>query len=487
MLSPLLATIPYKTMPVIELGPLTLRTFGLMTALGVVLGAWYAAVHAEQYGMTRDDTYRLGTRMVIAGVIGSRVTWVLTHLDQVDSIGDAIAIWEGGLQFSGGFIVAIAVGLPTFLSWNRLQRWQLLDGFAVAVLVGAAFGRIGCLSVGEHFGRESSFALATRFEGAINLPPGEQPLRETTLGPDGPVIVPGTSFLNPALYEMVTCFVLFGLLAWYIRRRPTPGTVGGIFLLAYAVQRFAWDALRVNDERVAGMTGAQWMCLAMVPIGIYVLAKVRPAMGAALEAGEVGGEPVGDALAAQARAEGRIPPVRKKGGAASAGSAAAGDPASDDTDGDGDDGGTVLVDDERRRRRRGADGRGRGDGRAARSMRRRRDRRRRPDGASGPTEADDAPLGRRRPRPPLIPSERSTRCPAGRFCVCPDRWDRRGATRKLGVLGRPVLCLSGPLGAAWSDTELGCPPAGRFCVCPDRWDRSVPTQNDGEAVRARCR
>ena len=38
-----------------------------------------------------------------------------------------IAVWEGGLQFAGGFIAAIAVGLPTFLSWERLQRWQLLD------------------------------------------------------------------------------------------------------------------------------------------------------------------------------------------------------------------------------------------------------------------------------------------------------------------------------------------------------------------------
>lgn len=331
MLSPFLAAIPYKTMPVIELGPLTLRTFGLMTALGVVLGVWYAAVHAEQYGMTRDDTYRLGTRMVVAGVIGARLTWVLTHLDQIDSFIDVIAVWEGGLQFSGGFIVAMAVGLPTFLSWNRLQRWQLLDGFAVAVPLGAAFGRLGCLSVGEHFGGESSFFLATRFEGSINLPPGEAAVRESTLGPDGPTVVPGISFLNPALYEMVSLFVLFAVLAWSIRRRPAPGTIGGIFLIGYAVQRFAWDAMRVNDERVAGMTGAQWMCLAMVPIGIYVLARVRPANAAALAAGEVGGVPVGDAAAAEARAEGRIPPVRKKGGAAKAG-AVEGSEATDDPD-----------------------------------------------------------------------------------------------------------------------------------------------------------
>lgn len=281
-----LAVIPYTTHPTIELGPLTLRTFGLMTAIGVVLGVWFAANHAEKYGMTRDDTYRLGTRMVLAGVIGARITWVATHWDQIQDPIDVIAVWEGGLQFSGGFIAAIAVGLPTFLRWNRIQRWQLLDGFAVAVLIGAAFGRLGCLSVGEHFGDQSDFFLATRYDG------GE--LRETRLGlsDTAPIIEKGMSFHNPALYECIALFVLFAVLWWVLSKKPTPGTVAGIFLLAYAVQRFGNDALRVNDERVAGLTGAQWMCLAMVPIGIYVLLKVRPALAARIAAGEVGGTPV---------------------------------------------------------------------------------------------------------------------------------------------------------------------------------------------------
>jgi phosphatidylglycerol---prolipoprotein diacylglyceryl transferase len=223
--------------------------------------------------------------MVVAGVIGARLTWVVTHWDQIDSFVDIFAVWEGGLQFSGGFIAAIAVGLPTFLRWNRVQRWQLLDGFAVAVMLGAAFGRLGCLAVGEHFGRESEFALATRFDGG-GIP------RETTLGPDGPAVVPGISFLNPALYECVTLFVLFGILAYVLRRKLTPSVVGAIFLFTYAVQRFAYDAMRVNDERVAGMTGAQWMCLAMIPIGIYLLVWVRPRLAKAIADGEVGGTPV---------------------------------------------------------------------------------------------------------------------------------------------------------------------------------------------------
>ncbi|MFX3793525.1 prolipoprotein diacylglyceryl transferase family protein, partial [Streptococcus suis] len=85
--------------------------------IGVVVGAWFAARRIERWGVPREETYRLATRMVLGGIIGSRVTWVLSHLDQIDSPIDVIAVWEGGIQFSGGFIAAILIGFPTFRKW----------------------------------------------------------------------------------------------------------------------------------------------------------------------------------------------------------------------------------------------------------------------------------------------------------------------------------------------------------------------------------
>ena len=69
----MLATIPYETFPKITLGPLELRTFGVMVGLGVLIGAWVAARYIEQHtGIVRDETYRLATLMVVFGVIGAR-------------------------------------------------------------------------------------------------------------------------------------------------------------------------------------------------------------------------------------------------------------------------------------------------------------------------------------------------------------------------------------------------------------------------------
>lgn len=280
-----LSAIPYTTFPTIELGPLNLRTFGLMVALGVLVGAWLAANYAERYGIERDETYRVATWMVLAGIIGSRLTWAATHTDQIENPVDVIAIWEGGIQFSGGFLVALIVGLPFFRRWSRLQRWRMLDGYAFGLTLGLAIGRIGCYSVGEHFGRTTDFFLGTRYDG------GE--VREPFLG-DRPLAV-GETFHQTALYEFLYLVILFVVMAAFVLRsrragrEPAPGTLVGAFVLVYGVCRFVIDSLRVNDERVAGLTGAQWMSLAMIPAAAFILLKVRPRLAAlAAEAGEAG-------------------------------------------------------------------------------------------------------------------------------------------------------------------------------------------------------
>lgn len=266
----MLAAIPYTTFPEIELGPLTIRTFGLMVGIGVVVGAWVAARYIEgRAAIPREEIYRMATRLVVAGVITSRLTYVATHWEDVDSPIDVIAVWEGGLQFSGGFLGAIVFGIPFFRRWDRRQRWIALDGYAYGLAIGLAFGRIGCYSVGEHFGSRADFFLATRYDGGD--------VREGSLG-DIPLTV-GTSFHNTALYEFGYLLVLFVVLGLLVRRRPAPGLLIGVFCLWYGVNRFWSDALRVNDERVLGMTGAQWMCLGLVVAAAWILVKVRPTLG----------------------------------------------------------------------------------------------------------------------------------------------------------------------------------------------------------------
>ena len=60
----MLAAIPYTTFP--EIGPI--RTFGLFVGIGVLLGAWIAGRYIEERaGIDREESYRMATRLVVAG------------------------------------------------------------------------------------------------------------------------------------------------------------------------------------------------------------------------------------------------------------------------------------------------------------------------------------------------------------------------------------------------------------------------------------
>ncbi|MGK2958796.1 MAG: prolipoprotein diacylglyceryl transferase [Acidimicrobiales bacterium] len=273
----MLAAIPYTTFPEISLGPLTLRTFGLMVALGVIAGSTIAARWGERWGISSEKTMNLATRMVVAGIVGSRITWNLTHLSEIESPIDLIAVWNGGLQFSGGFILAVVVGLPTLRSFDLLTRWRLLDGMGLAMTVGAAFGRIGCYAVGEHLGNPTSFFLATRYDGGDTR--------------EGPLLI-GQTIHNTSLYEFISLVVLSIVLSWLLyKRKSSPGTALGVFLIWYGSARLGTDFLRAYDELTFGLTGAQWMCLVLVPIGLWVLVRKRPALAQLVHSTEAGPEP----------------------------------------------------------------------------------------------------------------------------------------------------------------------------------------------------
>lgn len=260
------AAIPYTTFPVIEIGPVTVRTFGVMVAIGVALGTWLAARWGRRFGMPVEYTYGLATRMVIAGVVGARLTWVVSHLDQIDTPLDVVATWKGGLQFSGGFTAAVVIGYPLLRRLPPPARWHVLDGCAYGLTIGLAVGRIGCYAVGEHFGRPTSFPLAVRYEGGT--------VREAALG-DLPLRA-GTVFHHTALYELLVLVALFGVLS-LLRRRAVgrPGLLVGAFCVAYGVARFLIDGLRVNDERVLGLTGAQYLAIVTAVAGVWILLVVR--------------------------------------------------------------------------------------------------------------------------------------------------------------------------------------------------------------------
>lgn len=248
----------FPTFPSIQLGPLTLHTFGLFVAIGVLVGAEVTARRNLKFGVSREDTQWMVMWLAGAGLVGARLTWVITSWDEIDSPLDIIAVWEGGMQFSGGFLLAFAI-LPwvTRRARGATDQYALIDSAALGLAVGQAFGRVGCISVGEHLGGPTDFFLGWTYTGGTTR--------------EGPLMV-GQTYHNAALYELLWLLVLIVVLVWRSRRLAYSGQVMVWFLAAYGVLRFATDTVREYDQRLGGLTGAQYACIALV-VGSVVLGR----------------------------------------------------------------------------------------------------------------------------------------------------------------------------------------------------------------------
>jgi phosphatidylglycerol:prolipoprotein diacylglycerol transferase len=249
--------LPYKTFPSIDIGPIHLQVFGLFVALGVLAGGALATWYGRRHDLGQDEVLRIAPWLVLAGIVGARLTYVITNFDDIGSFWEVFALWQGGLQFTGGAIVASLVALPLLRRLQPVQRWHFADAAGLGLIIGQAIGRIGCVAVGEHFGGPTSVPFGVTWEGGSTREPA-------------PEI--GTVFHQTALYEAIHLTLLVVVLFVILRRRSLqPGVLVGVFCLWLGVLRFLTDFLRVNDRELWGLTGAQFGCLLLIGVGGWVL------------------------------------------------------------------------------------------------------------------------------------------------------------------------------------------------------------------------
>ena len=249
--------IGYETFPTIEVGPLTIRVFGLMVALGMVIGIVVAARRNERFGVPRGETERVGFWLVVVGLVGARVAWVLTNLEQIESPIDVIAVWEGGLQFTGGFVAAALLAPVLTRSWPSGRRWVFLDGAVLGLAIGQMIGRIGCYAVGEHLGGPTGFFLGVTYRGGDTI--------------EGPLQV-GVTYHNTALYEFLWLIPIIAVLVVLDRRGARSGIMTATFAVMYGTSRFLTDFFREYDTTLGGLTGAQYASLLLVAVGVWLFA-----------------------------------------------------------------------------------------------------------------------------------------------------------------------------------------------------------------------
>jgi phosphatidylglycerol---prolipoprotein diacylglyceryl transferase len=249
--------IPYNLLPdhLFDLFGYPIHMFGVLVAIGVILGDRIVVREGTKRGLEARDVKFLNARIVIVGFIMAHLVSVIFYFPEriKQSPWILINFWAGLSSF-GGFLGA----LLAFLYYTRKEKIPALvyaDSVALGLSVGWIFGRTGCFSAHDHPGRKTDFFLAVRF-------------------PEG-------SRFDLGLLELLFTIVMTAILFAYARKPRAAGRIIGLFATMYAPVRFFLDFLRATDverpdERYAGLTPAQWACMATLAVGIWLLTRKAP-------------------------------------------------------------------------------------------------------------------------------------------------------------------------------------------------------------------
>jgi phosphatidylglycerol:prolipoprotein diacylglycerol transferase len=267
-------------------GDLAISPHGIGIALGYLFGAWILSREGPKRGVSVEHINSMVFWSLIGTIVGARLFYVIGHFSEFDSIGEMLALWNGGLTLLGGIAGGVLVNIPLFRKYGY-SFFQVMDGAVIGLAFGIAFGRIGDLIIGDHLGKPTSWLLAWQYQGGdlagfgcvaetcrATLE-GGQLLEITRQGATltsatGELLGSGVGVHQTALYDMVSATLLF-LLLYVLSRQPRRLGVLTLTLGAwYGTSRVIEDFLRV-DKRIFGMTGSQWTGLTVAVISAVTL------------------------------------------------------------------------------------------------------------------------------------------------------------------------------------------------------------------------
>ncbi|MDN5347236.1 MAG: phosphatidylglycerol---prolipoprotein diacylglyceryl transferase [Clostridia bacterium] len=143
---------------VFQLGPLAVRWYGIFMALSFLAGTWYLYNEGRRRGLEEDFLLNLAILVIIAGVVGARLLFVLANFPEwfIRNPLQILKIYEGGLAWHGGLLGGLLAGW--WYTWRKGISFNLLADLAVPGLaVGYFMIRIANIFNQEVLGRPTDF------------------------------------------------------------------------------------------------------------------------------------------------------------------------------------------------------------------------------------------------------------------------------------------------------------------------------------------
>jgi len=237
--------------PFLHVGPLTLPTFGLMVAAGLLAASYVLQADFRRRGIHTDAVLIIGIAG-LAGIVGARLYHVLESPSEFFADPWPLIFSRFGFAWFGGFLGGFAA-LLILARREKIPTLTFLDACSPAACVGYAIGRIGCLLSGD-----GDYGIPTTLPWGMSFPNG---------------VVPTTERVHPTpLYEffiwMVLAYVLWRIGAPALQKKKPDGLVFCGYLVFTGIARFLVEIVRINPRSFFGMSNAQAASVASVILGI---------------------------------------------------------------------------------------------------------------------------------------------------------------------------------------------------------------------------
>ena len=224
--------------------------YGLVIALGMLLGLGFVLLEAKRCGEDRDSYLEMMIVSLITGVIGARLLYVCFSWNLYKgNIVQIFNIRNGGLTFYGGLFGGI-LGAMLYCAVKKKSFMQLADTASMGLLIGQIIGRWG-----DFFNRES-FGEYTNNIFAMQLPlSAVRSSQVTTAMRENLETIGDTSYIqvHPVfLYESAWCLLLLLLMLVWKRKKYFHGEVFWRYLAGYGLGRFLFEFLRTDKLMIPG-------------------------------------------------------------------------------------------------------------------------------------------------------------------------------------------------------------------------------------------
>jgi phosphatidylglycerol---prolipoprotein diacylglyceryl transferase len=260
--------------PFIHIGPLTLGTYGIMVALGLICAFFVIRSDLRRRGYGAEAENIIGTTG-LAGLVGAR----LYHLLETpsDFFAHPLPLLFSTMGFAWfGAVIGGFVALVLLARHYQMKILLMLDIASPAAAIGYGVGRIGCLISGD-----GDYGIPTSLPWGMSFPNGLVPTTQTCVE----LGWPANCRVHPTpIYEFLGAMAI-GYILWRVGARSIgglrpAGEVFAFYLILTGVARFLVEFIRINPRSFFGLTNAQAASVASVLAGILLflalLQRIRP-------------------------------------------------------------------------------------------------------------------------------------------------------------------------------------------------------------------